>query len=302
MIPRKQVFLFSILFFVLAISLFYYALTNTTKREEPEKPLRLDTVPGDAYVVPWMRPNPSIDELNPQMPYGPPTFDIESVMAGALKLNITFSLNLREINSTVYLGHDSDYLYIGGKFRGMYTNPASDENVTVPNFFEILFDVDHDGVLKNPESGSRFCVYIDRERVSLMIYHDMVWAFENDWDARFAWLMSSSYYTLLGKQLPAVAMKDETGEYDNSTGTVTMLWSRYLNFTLLKNINALQMRPDERWVMGFLPELGYITNTGHYQDYVDGWPRRIYPYLSNDSSWWPKLAIDLSNPPPSFSV
>ncbi|HVP92970.1 MAG TPA: hypothetical protein VMS94_04435, partial [Acidobacteriota bacterium] len=207
MIPRKQVFLFSILFFVLAISLFYYALTTTTK-QEPEKPLRLDTVPTDAYVVPWMRPNPSIGELNPQMPYGPPTFDIDVVMDDALKLHMNFTLNVRQINGTIYLGHDSDCLYIGGKFTGMYTNPASDENVTVPNFFEILLDVDHDGILKTPESGSRFCAYIDRERVSLMIYHDMVWVYANDWDARYDWLMSSNYYDLIGKLLPAVAMKD----------------------------------------------------------------------------------------------
>jgi hypothetical protein len=296
MIPRKQVFLFSILFLVLTVSLFYYILPRVRINS------RFDQIPSNAYIVPWMRPNPSIDKLNenPQMPYGPPTFDIDAVMADALKLNMNFTLNMREINGTIYLGHDSDCLYVGGKFIGMYTNPANEGNWTKPHFMEILFDVDDDGVLNTPESGSRFLVYIDHECASLMIYTDMLWVYANDWDARYDWLMSYSYYDLLGKQLPAVAMKDETGEYDSSTGTVTMLWSRYLNFTLLKNINALQMRPGECWVMGFLPELGFMTNTGHYQDYVDGWPRRIYPYLSNDSSWWPKLVIDLTNPPPSF--
>ncbi len=76
-----------------------------------------------------------------------------------------------------------------------------------------------------------------------------------------------------------------------------VLFSRFLSRPALSEIDALQMKFGERWVMGFLIELGYNTWYGTYTDFVDGWPQKIYPYLSNDSSWWPKLVIDLTNPP-----
>jgi len=157
--PWKRVLLFSLLFLILAVSLFHYVLPNVLH------PLRKDQIPAGAYVVPWMRPSPSIEKLNlnAQQPYGPPPFDIDSVMVNALRLSMTFNISVpggtRVIPSTVYLGHDSDYLYVGGKFRGMGMNPVSTPNDTVPHVFSVFFDVKDDGVLEQPESGSDFGVW-----------------------------------------------------------------------------------------------------------------------------------------------
>jgi len=160
--------------------------------------------------------------------------------------------------------------------------------------------VANDGVLTAPESGSRPCVYVDRERVSLWIYHDAVW-FYVPMFRRAAWILSDNYYEMfLNKPQPADAVEGGIGEYDNSTGTVTMLFSRLLRLPDNIEANALQMRPGERWIMGFLLELGYMTNTGTFTDYVDGWPNKTYPYMSDDASWWPKLVIDLTNPQPTY--
>lgn len=271
-------------------------------------PLRRDPVPAGAYVVPWMRPNPSIEELNrnPQLPGSPPPFDIDTVMATALKLSMTFNISTpggtRIIPSTVYLGHDSDYLYVGGKFIGMSTNPASDPHVAIlPNYLQILFDVDNDGVLKTPESGSRLSVFITSNGTWMWGYHDLTWRYSQEGD-RDIWILAENYYeNYLHEPQPAYAIANVAVEYDNSTGTLTMLFSRFLYRPGNSAVNGLQMRPGERWVMGFLLELGYATHNSAFGDYVDGWPRKAYPYLSNDSSWWPKLAIDLANPPPSLS-
>jgi hypothetical protein len=117
----KRIVLVSLLFFILVFSFLYFAFPNTLF------PLRMDNVPPDANIVPWMRPNPQITELSSR-------FDINLVMANALKLNITFSIVLfngtRVIPSTLYLGHDSSYLYVGGRFVGMYTNPINTDNDT----------------------------------------------------------------------------------------------------------------------------------------------------------------------------
>jgi hypothetical protein len=303
MIPQKQVFLFSILFLVLLVSLFYYGFLQ---RQPEPKPLRIDPIPDSAYVVPWMQPNPSIEQLNlhAQQPYGPLTYDIDSVMANVLKLSTTFNISIpdgtRVIPSTVYLGHDSEYLYVGGKFQGMGMNPASTDYDTLPNLFSILFDVANNGVLKQPESGSRFPVYITKNWRGGWSYDDAVWAYIPQ-DGRASWVPSDNYYTLyLGKPQTVWSDGGETSEYDNSTATVIMLFSRLLSCPGNAEVNELQMRPGERWVMGFVLELSYVTNIGSFGDYVDGWPQKTYPYLSSNSSWWPKLAIDLSNPPPSF--
>ncbi len=86
-------------------------------------------------------------------------------------------------------------------------------------------------------------------------------------------------------------------EYDNSTGTLTILLARKLSCPGNSEVNQLQMKLGERWVIGFLAQVGFITDLGQFQDYVDGWPSNIYPYESTDSSWWPKMVIDLTNPP-----
>jgi hypothetical protein len=300
MIPRKQVFLFSILFLVLTVSLLYYILPRVRINS------RFDQIPSNAYIVPWMKPNPSIEELNqnPQLPGEPPPFDLDAVMTNALKLSMTFTINVsvgaRIVPSTVYLGHDSDHLYIGGKFSEMYTNPASDPTIEIlPNYFQILFDVADDGTLNQPESGSRLSVFITPQGTWMWGYHDMVWAYSRS-NQRMCWYLAENFYSPISQ--PASALVDVAVEYDNSTGTLTMLFSRFLNCSLNSRADALQMKPDERWVMGFLLELGYATHISSFGDYVDGWPRKAYPYPDNNSSWWPKLAIDLSNPPPSFSV
>jgi len=300
----KRILLLSIFFFILTVSLvYYYALPKML-----EKPLRMDAVPSGAYLIPWMRPNPSIAELNqnPQM-NSAPTFDVDAVMAGALKLDMTFQIDTpggkRVVPSTVYLGHDTDHLYVGGKFVGMGLNPASDPpgpdpRRTVPNTFQILFDVYDSGVLRFPESGSRLDMYADFDgRVHMWISHDVVWVYLPE-DGRSAWIMADNVPGLKGE----VSIRDMIAQYDNSTETLTMLFSRFLSMPNSLQGNALQMRSGECWVMGFLIELGFTTNTAHFGDYVDGWPKKAYPYLSDDSSWWPKLAIDLSNPPSQYST
>jgi len=295
----KRILLLSLFFFILALGLTYYVLPQFAPR------LRTDSVPPDAYTVPWMRPNPSIQELAPQLPYSPPTFDIDTVMAQALRINMTFRIEIpngtRIVRSTVYLGHDLDYLYVGGKFIGMFTNPASTLERTVPNIFSLFFDTASDGVLKNPESGSRLSSYITSTGTGAWIYHDLVWAYGAQ-VGRTEWILADNYYTIyLGKTQPVFAVGDGVKGYDNSTGTLIVLFSRYLQRPEISEVNALQMKRGERWVMGFLFELGYATNSDA-GDYVDGWPRKTYPYLSDDSSWWPKLVIDLSNAPSSFSA
>lgn len=298
----KKILLFSILFSILAVSLFYYIFP--WNREEP---LRIDSIPSGAYVVPWMSPSPSIEELNlhPQLPYGPPTFNIDAVMTSALKLSMTFNIVIsngtRTVPSTVYLGHDSDYLYVGGKFVGMYTNPANIPNDGIGgNFFQILFDVNHDGLLKTPEGGSKTSVCLYQERPGGLFYYDMVWIGRSDYDnGRPYWEMSDNLESI-GIHVQALATIDAAAEYYNSTGTVSVLFARLLRLPSISEVDALQMRLGERWVMGFLIELGFETQIGVFQDYVDGWPNKTYPYLSNNSSWWPKLAIDLSNPPATY--
>jgi len=250
-----------------------------------------------------MRPNPSIDELNrnPQLPNSTPPYDIDLVMSGALKLDMTFRIDIpngtRVMPSTVYLGHDSDYLYVGGEFHGMYINPASTSERTRPNAFSILFDVTNDGVLTYSESGSRLAAYVSSTGPRARFYNDMVWAYLSQ-DKHSAWITAENYYALyLQKAQPASPLKNDEMEYDIPTGTVTILFSRYLGQPSSSEFNALQMRQGERWVMSFFLELRYITNGVYPYDFVDGWPRNTYPYTSDDSSWWPKLVIDLANPP-----
>jgi hypothetical protein len=298
---RKRVLLFSLLFLIIVVGSFTYLLT------QHQTALRKDQIPANAYVVPWMKPNPSIEQLNlhAQQPYGPLTFNIDSVMSNALKLNMTFSISLPEstrvIPSTVYLGHDSDYLYVGGEFRGMGINPVSTANDTVPNVFSIYFDVADDGVLRQPESGSKFADYITENWRGGTSYNDAIWVdYAREYE-RASWVLSYYYYTYyLGKPQTVFSYGDGTSEYDNSTGTVTMLFSRLLSCPGNAEVNALQMRSGERWLMGFVLELSFATNGLTPQDYVDGWPKNTYPYLSNDSSWWPKMAIDLTNPPSTY--
>ena len=296
----KRILLFSLFFSILAGSLIYYVILPRIVAH----PLRIDPIPAGANIIPWMRVNTSINSLRAMMN----PWNVDAIMTEALKLNITFRITTlnetRVVASTIYLGHDLDYLYIGGKFERMFTNPASNSNLTLPNFFNILFDVNNDGKLKFPESGSRLSVlvYEDDWRTGGW-YRDLVWV-EYSVDLRRAvWMFGDDYCKdYLYKAQPSIAGVEAASEYDNSTGTLTILFSRHLRLSEIADINALQMKPGERWVMGFLLELGYATWYGEMSDFVDGWPEKIYPYLSNDSSWWPKLVIDLTNPPAAFST
>ena len=256
-------------------------------------PLRRDSLPAGVYIVPWMKPYPYFGQI-------PDPFNIDSVMTGALRLNITFHIDTpngtRMIPSTVYLGHDSKYLYVGGKFVGMHSNPASvPYGDTQPNCFQIYFDVANDGVLKTPEAGSGFAVNIDVPQETLVggTWADMMWAYAAGNYKRMTWWAADLYLETRGGQ-STFSMSAHVQEYDSSTGTVTILFARFLNRPGMENINALQMRAGERWTMGFILELKYQKELANM---VDGWPRNIYPYLSDDSSWWPKLVIDLANPP-----
>lgn len=301
---QKRILLLSLFFFILLVSLFNYVLLPRVVN----KPLRRDPVPSGAYVIPWMRPSPPIDELERQIPGSPPPFDIALVMVGALKLNMIFRINIpsgtRIVPSAVYVGHDSDYLYLGGEFTGMYTNPASTPNgTTLPNYFAVFFDVANDGLLKQPESGSRLSSFIEIPRLTGgRFYHDMMWLDYSRSYKHGAWILADNYYSQdLNKIQPAFSVEDMIDEYDNSTGTLTVLFSRHLRLSSISEANQLQMQRGERWVMGFHIEIGYALNAQPGTDYVDGWPQKTYPYTSNDSSWWPKLAIDLTNPPAEFA-
>jgi hypothetical protein len=288
----RRILLFSLFFSILAGSLIYYVFLPRSV----DHPLRIDAIPADAYVIPWMQPNPTISTLNSLMS----PWNVDAVMAGALRLDMVFNITTdnqtRVVPSSVYLGHDLDYLYVGGKFQQMFTNPASGSNLTLPNYLNILFDVDNDGKLESPESGCRLSVlvYEDEWKTSGW-YRDLVWVNYSSYFHRAIWMFGDQY-----KPGSSVAGVEAAAEYDNSSGTLTILFSRHLRLSEIADINALQIRPGERWVMSFVLELGYATWYGDLSDFVDGWPRNIYPYLSNDSLWWPKLVIDLTNPPPSF--
>jgi len=297
----KGILLFSLLFLILAVSLFYFVLPNLLF------PLTIDKIPVGAYIVPWMEPNPSIAVLRTyqQNPYGPPPFNIDSVMAGALKLNMTFNISVtggtRIIPSTVYLGHDMDYLYVGGEFTGMGLNPNNGPNVTLFNYFNILFDVNDNGKLTFPEAGSQLPVLVYNDTWTTGgLYHDLLWDNYVSQFGRACWVFAEDY--CFPNAPPGMTMANGFAEYDHPTGTLTIIFARCLRLSAMSGIDALQMRPGERWVMGFVLELGfgrYVSGTP-FSDNVGDWPGPVYPYLSNDSSWWPKLVIDLTNQPATF--
>jgi hypothetical protein len=297
----KRILLIAILFVILVVSLFYFVLPNVLY------PLRIDPIPAGAYVVPWIEPNPSLAVLTTYQQNSsgpPPPYNIDSIMAGALKLNMAFNISVaggnRVIPSTVYLGHDMDYLYVGGEFRGMGLNPNNGPNVTLPNYFNILFDVKDDGTLTFPEAGSQLtmCVYNDCWTTE-GLYNDLLWSYESDVQ-RTCWGIAAGYY--FPNAPPAITLAAGFAEYNPPTGTLTIIFARCLRLSAVSEIDALQMRPGERWVMGFVLELGFgrYVSGETFADNMDGWPRNVYPYLSNDSSWWPKLVIDLTKQPATF--
>jgi len=243
-----------------------------------------------------MKPSSSFEELRAKtMLRG--TFDVDAAMANALKINMTFRIDMwdgttRVIPSTVYLGHGSQYLYVGGKFVGMGSNPMSDANSSEPECFQVLFDATNKGVLETPESGSMFGVNVRVPDDTLWIwqYHDVVWVYDSTQYKHMMWMPSDNYYS---GHIP-VSMEDEACGYENSTGTVTVLFSRFLR---LDNTGINMIRPGERWVLGFLFELWYQKELDNR---VDGWPQKTFGVWSSNSSWWPKMVIDLTNPPSTY--
>lgn len=295
----KRTLIFLLLFSILTFSLYYFVLPSILY---PSRPLRVDSVPAGTYVVPWMQPNPSISVLKTYQsnPYGPPPFNVDSVMANSLKLSMTFNITVssgsRVIPSTVYLGHDEDYLYVGGEFRGMGLNPNNDPNTTLANYMSIFLDVDDNGTLSFPEAGSQIVVFVYNDTWTTNgLYDDLLWTDYNNVLQRASWVRAEDY--TFPKAPAGITLASGFAEYDNPTGTLTFIIARFLRYPSLDKINALQMQPGERWVMGFVLELGFGSDGGSMSNNVDGWPRTIYPFLSSDSSWWPKLAIDLSNTP-----
>jgi hypothetical protein len=134
------------------------------------------------------------------------------------------------------------------------------------------------------------------------MYEDLLWWSPPEVGAP-EWNMQRDFYQPKGE--PAFSEKDIAAEYDNVTGTVTILFSRYLWCSANSLTNAFQMRPGERWVMGFMLMLGYGNGASLFPGpfspgaFLGTWPEG-YSDVSNDSSWWPKLAIDLSNPPATY--
>ena len=293
MMSRKRLLLFTFFFSVLVVSLFYYVFPSIVY------PLRKDAIPSDAYLVPWMKPNPSIEQLNIYSVDSPPWY-IEPVMMNALTLDATFIIRLpsenRTIKGTIYVGHDFDYLYVGAKLRGMYKNPTRTPpeplgNATFANLFVLMFDVANKGQLSFPEAGTLTGVFL---------FDNANWHTQAGWGSddllwwKSNWTVSEDYYQPKGQ--PAFSLRNMAVEYDNSTGTLILLFSRYLRQPGNSQVNAFQMRQGERWVVKFLVSAGYQKEGYLWTDYLVCWPKP-YLYNSPDSSWWPKLVIDLTNPP-----
>lgn len=287
---------------VLVFSLFYFVLPKILF------PLRLDSIPSGAYIVPWMRPEPYFETIKSMN-----SWNIDAVMAEALKLYVNFSITIpnetRTVQSIVYLGHDKEYLYIGGKFYSMGKNPATTVDLTLANYFNLYLDVANNGVLNFPESGSMFSVWVNPEAEQrsatdnwrtgiIWSYDDLVWSYSHSRSEEYVWLTGEYYYQ--PKAQPASALGSMDALYETSTGTVIILFSRYLWQPATSEINALQIRQGERWVMSFNIELRIFLE--YFEDglFVDGWPMSTFPYSSHDSFWWPKLVIDLTNPPPNL--
>jgi len=178
----------------------------------------------------------------------------------------------------------------------MGLNPNNDPNTTLANYMSIFLDVDDNGTLSFPEAGSQIVVFVYNDTWTTNgLYDDLLWTDYNNVLQRASWVRAEDY--TFPNASPGITLANGFAEYDNPTGTLTFIIARCLRYPAMDKINALQMQPGERWVMGFVLQLGFGSDGGPMSDNVDGWPRTIYPFLSSDSSWWPKLAIDLSNTP-----
>jgi len=269
-------------------------------------PLRRDNVPIGAYTIPWMTPNPSIAVLGsiatPLLPW-----NISSVIGNGLKLEINFRVVLPKetliVTATIYLGHDSDYLYLGATFRGAWLDPTASAQAYGSDDFQILFDADNDGQLSYPEAASDLPTYIcapvnERAGYCQPYYNTAGWGRPNLSGAGDRAWQGNWEDASLSCPSPFNSAGGWTSEYNNNTGTLELLLARHLSVPNTCG-NGIHMRSGERWVMGFLLQFGYSNTNASmpYTDFVDDWPRLAYPFPTNDASWWPKLVIDLTRPP-----
>ncbi len=298
---------------ILLLILVSVGLLLTRNLYWPNTSPRIDPLPQGAYVIPWLTTSPNIGAIDATPPTNQP-WHIDLVMRGAMTFDVNFHIPLpngtRLVPSTVYVGHDQNFLYVGGIFRGIYSNPTSTSTVEYNERFNLLLDTDNDGILTNPESGSVLLANIgcslypsncglgaDGWGASALAYGytDMAWNEHAPFIERSAWEFAGDICTAKGLTYIS-SVGGYTVEYNVWNGTLVVLFSRHLFVPGACN-NGLQMRLGERWVMSFLLELGYQNQTAIYQDLMDGWPMNVYPYLSNSTTSWPKLVVDLTNPP-----
>jgi len=296
----KRILSLSLLFLILAVGLVYYAFQNVLFRP------RIDPIPAGAYIVPWMAPNPSISTLL-GIPLDLLPWNIDTAMTGALRLNMIFTILLPGqtwvVPSTIYLGHDAEYLYVGGIFSGIGRDPFSNPQAGYPDYFDILFDVADKGVLTFPEAGSVMSVDVVPPGAKPLPHG---WASPLSWwYQELAWqdyipaLHYASWDFADGYGMEAVTVGSMAAEYDNTTGTLVVLFSRHLSGVPGYYEDSFEMSPGERWVMGFLLQLGFAGEGSSYDVYQSSWPSSYF-WKSDNSSWWPKLAIDLTNQPATF--
>lgn len=272
--------------------------------------LRRDSVPNGTYVIPWMTPTQSPSALN-AIPLQSQPWNLSAAMLGSLRLDVSFNIVLpngtRSVSSTIFLGHDFNLLYVGGIFRGVYSNPTSSwdsnhSNFHAPaNYLKVLFDPDNDGVLNAPESGSGPYAFL-----ACPFNPSQCGLGSNGWGSGelvagyvdLAWVNYVKEYghgifdlaSNVCNQPSTVAGLAE--EYNYITGDLVVFFARRLDQPN-SCANGLQIQAGERWVMGFLLELGYANEAAPLTDYTAGWPLKAYPYLTNAASSWPKLVIDL---------
>jgi hypothetical protein len=296
-----DILLFSLLLVILIGGFLYYALPYVLFRP------RIDPIPAGAYIVPWMNPNPSIASLV-GIPLDQLPWNIDTAMTGALKLNITFTIPLPGqtlvVPSTVYLGHDAEYLYVGGSFSGIGPDPFSTPQTGYPDYFDILFDVADSGALTFPEAGSVMSVIVAPPGSEPVPYGwvcpTITFYQELGWQNYISAVGYASWDFAQGHGMNAVTVGDMVTEYDNSTGTLVILFSRHLGGVAGYYKNSFQMSPGERFVMGFLLQLGFAGEGSSYNIYQGSWPESNYFWSSNNSSSWPKLVIGLTNPPATY--
>jgi len=119
--------------------------------------------------------------------------------------------------------------------------------------------------LNFPESGLRVSVTVHNGTWQTTYwFHDEIWYYYDPPVDRECWVFDYEYYHPKG--VPGFSIERCTAEYDDSSGTMTLLFSRHLRYSETAEINGLQMKSGECWVMGFNIEIGI-----HGQYYLEGY-------------------------------